>query len=61
MVKSTNLYQNFNIKKHHKGSIILIGNFDGLHLGHQKLFSLANNFKKKYFLKLGVLTFEPMP
>ena len=61
MVKSINLYKNFNIKKKHKGSIILIGNFDGLHLGHQKLFSLANNFKKKHSLKVGVLTFEPMP
>ena len=61
MVKSINLYQDFNIKAYHKGSIILIGNFDGLHLGHQKLFSLANNFKKKHSLKLGVLTFEPMP
>ena len=51
MVKSINLYQNFNIKNQHKGSIILIGNFDGLHLGHQKLFSLANNFKKKQTVK----------
>ena len=61
MVKSFTLYKNFNIKSYHKNSIILIGNFDGLHLGHQKLFSLAKNFKKKYSLKLGVLTFEPMP
>ena len=61
MVKSINLYQNFNIKTQHKGCVILIVNFDGLHLGHQKLFSLANNFKKKHSLKLGVLTFEPMP
>ena len=43
------------------GSIILIGNFDGIHLGHQKLFTLAKNYKKKYSLKIGVLTFEPMP
>jgi len=61
MVKTINLYKNFNIKTKHKGSIILIGNFDGLHLGHQKLFSLANNFKKKHSLNVGVLTFEPMP
>ena len=32
------LYNNFNTEKNHKNSIILIGNFDGLHLGHQKLF-----------------------
>ena len=61
MVKSINLYNSFNVKSKHKGSIILIGNFDGLHLGHQKLFNLAKNYKKKFSLKVGVLTFEPMP
>ncbi len=61
MVKLKNLYKNFNIKTQHKGSIILIGNFDGVHLGHQKLFALARKYKKKYSLKVGVLTFEPMP
>ena len=61
MVKSTKIYKNFNIEKRHKNSIILIGNFDGVHLGHQKLFSLAKKYKKKYSLKIGVLTFEPMP
>ena len=55
------LYNSFNIKKNHKNSIILIGNFDGLHLGHQKLFRLAKRYKKKYSTKIGVLTFEPMP
>ena len=60
MVK-TKIYKNFNIKKCHKNSIILIGNFDGVHLGHQKLFSLAKKYKKEYSLKVGVLTFEPMP
>ena len=55
------LYNTFNIKKNHKNSIILIGNFDGIHLGHQKLFSLAKKYKKKYSLNVGVLTFEPIP
>ena len=54
-------YSNFNIKKIHKGSIILIGNFDGVHLGHQKLFQLAQSYKKKYNLKIGVVNFDPMP
>ena len=61
MVKIIKLYNNFKIKKQHKNSIILIGNFDGLHAGHQKLFNIAKNYKKKYSLKIGVLTFEPMP
>ena len=40
---------------------MLIGNFDGLHLGHQKLFSLAKKYKKRSKLNIGVITFEPMP
>ena len=54
-------YSNFDIKKKHKGSIILIGNFDGLHIGHQKLFKLAQLYKRKYDLKIGVINFNPMP
>tara|TARA_B100000941_G_scaffold272164_1_gene231449 strand:- start:337 stop:1290 length:954 start_codon:yes stop_codon:yes gene_type:complete len=61
MVKSTKIYKNFNINNHHKNSIILVGNFDGIHRGHQKLFSLAQRYKKKYSSNVGVLTFEPMP
>jgi len=55
------LYKNFNILNNHKGAIILIGNFDGVHLGHQKLFKLAKDYKKKIKLKIGLVTFEPMP
>ena len=61
MVKFTKIYKNFNLENKHRNSIILIGNFDGVHLGHQKLFSLAKKYKKKYSSKIGVLTFEPMP
>ena len=46
MVK-VKLYKDFDILKKHKNSILLIGNFDGLHLGHQKLFNLARKYKKK--------------
>ena len=55
------LYKNFSVDKRYKGSIILIGNFDGVHLGHQKLFKLAQSYKKKYKLKIGVINFDPMP
>jgi riboflavin kinase/FMN adenylyltransferase len=55
------IYNGLSLKKKHKRSIILIGNFDGVHLGHRKLFDLAKRYKKKYRLDIGVLTFEPMP
>jgi riboflavin kinase / FMN adenylyltransferase len=61
MVKLKKIYNNFNLKRKHQGSIILIGNFDGVHLGHRKLFNLAKKYKKKFNLNIGVLTFEPMP
>ena len=55
------IYNNFIIPEKLKKSILLIGNFDGLHLGHQKVCKEAIKFKKKYKLKLGVLTFNPLP
>ena len=61
MVRKLKVYKNFDLKKKHQNSIILIGNFDGLHLGHQKLFKLANKYKKKNKLKVGVITFDPIP
>ena len=61
MVKKIKIYNNFNINLKDKNSIILIGNFDGLHSGHQKLFKQAQKFKKKMNLRLGVITFDPIP
>ena len=55
------LYKNFNIKNNHKNSLILIGNFDGVHLGHQKLFKKALILKKRKKYKIGVVTFDPIP
>tara|TARA_B100001250_G_scaffold383866_1_gene378153 strand:- start:203 stop:1135 length:933 start_codon:yes stop_codon:yes gene_type:complete len=61
MVNNIKKYKDYKINKIHKKSIILIGNFDGLHLGHQKLFRAARKIKKKYKTKIGVFTFYPMP
>ena len=52
MVNKIKFYNNFKVSEVHKRSILLIGNFDGLHLGHQKLFKLANKYKKKFKLKI---------
>jgi len=55
------IYKNLNIKENHKNSVIAIGNFDGLHLGHQKVLMQAKLKAKKENLKFGVITFEPIP
>ena len=61
MVNKIKIYRNFNINKIYKKSLILVGNFDGLHSGHQKLFNEAQRFKKKFNIKIGVVTFDPIP
>jgi riboflavin kinase/FMN adenylyltransferase len=55
------VYKNLNIKKIHKSSVVAIGNFDGLHLGHQKVLKEAKIKAKKEKLKFGLITFEPVP
>ena len=47
MVKKIKIYKNFKLNESDKRSIILIGNFDGLHAGHQKLFKQAKKLKNK--------------
>jgi len=49
------------ISKKYKGSAIAIGNFDGVHKGHQKVFVKARKFAKKNKIKFGILTFTPLP
>jgi len=55
------IYKNLKIRENHKNSVIAIGNFDGLHLGHQKVLNQAKVKAKKNNLKFGVITFEPIP
>jgi len=61
MVKKLKIYNSFKVSDKHKNSILLVGNFDGIHLGHQKLFNFAKKYKKNFKLKMGVVTFEPIP
>ena len=44
-----------------KKSIIAIGNFDGVHKGHQDIFRLGKKIAKKKKKKFGVVTFSPLP
>ncbi len=55
------IYTNLNIKNKHKNSVIAIGNFDGVHLGHKKVIVQAKQKAKKKNLPFGIITFEPVP
>ena len=46
--------------KHCKG-ILAIGNFDGIHLGHQQVINEAKKKAMRNKLPFGVMTFEPVP
>ena len=55
------IYKNLNLRQEHKNSVIAIGNFDGIHIGHQKVIAQAKKKAKEKNLKFGLITFEPMP
>jgi len=55
------IFNKLNITKKYKNSTLAIGNFDGVHKGHQKVFEQAKKYATKKKIKFGVLTFTPMP
>lgn len=44
-----------------RGAAVAIGNFDGVHLGHQSVIDIARHAGARIGAPLGVLTFEPHP
>ena len=55
------IYRNTNLKNKHCKGVLAIGNFDGIHLGHQKVIRDAKQQANKNKLPFGIMTFEPMP
>ncbi|MEJ2130633.1 MAG: bifunctional riboflavin kinase/FAD synthetase [Gammaproteobacteria bacterium] len=50
-----------NIRPRHRGCVLTIGNFDGVHHGHQVLLAHVVAKGKELGVPAGVITFEPMP
>ncbi|EGU34995.1 bifunctional riboflavin kinase/FAD synthetase [Vibrio scophthalmi] len=50
-----------NIQPHHQGCVLTIGNFDGVHLGHQAVLEQVSLQAKALDLPSMVMTFEPQP
>ena len=49
------------VKSSDKGASVAVGNFDGVHKGHQHVIEIARQWGRKNNSPLGVLTFEPHP
>lgn len=61
MMKIVRNWQYFPESLRAKGTVVLIGSFDGLHVGHQALIALAKQQSKNLNLPVVMVTFEPSP
>lgn len=50
-----------NLQPHHRGCVATIGNFDGVHLGHQAVLGQLAEAAGRLNLPTVVITFEPQP
>ena len=50
-----------NIRPKHRGCVLTIGNFDGVHLGHQAVIKGLIKDAKEHQLPSTVMIFEPQP
>lgn len=51
----------YNLRTEHRGCVATIGNFDGVHLGHQRVFSALMERAKAFDVPATVIIFEPQP
>lgn len=50
-----------NLRDEHRGCVLTIGNFDGMHLGHLALVRKTQELSRRFGLPATALTFEPSP
>ena len=53
--------RSFRLPEEYFNSVLAIGNFDGVHIGHQAVILEAKKIARNNNSKLGILTFEPHP
>lgn len=51
----------YNLRPRHRGCVATIGNFDGVHLGHQAVLGQTAERAAEMNLPMVVITFEPQP
>lgn len=50
-----------NVRARHRGSVVTIGNFDGVHLGHRAILSQLDGLARAAGLPAALIIFEPQP
>jgi len=56
------IFRHFNdVPNASRGAVVALGNFDGVHLGHQALIGEARRLGRERGVPLGVVAFEPHP
>jgi riboflavin kinase/FMN adenylyltransferase len=50
-----------NLADRHKGCVLTIGNFDGVHLGHQRILSTLVDKARELGARACLMSFEPLP
>jgi riboflavin kinase/FMN adenylyltransferase len=50
-----------NLRPRHRGCVVTIGAFDGIHLGHQEMIRVLRERAKEHSLPAVVVSFEPTP
>jgi riboflavin kinase / FMN adenylyltransferase len=55
------VYSYDHVPKQARGAVLAIGNFDGVHRGHQVLLSRARDVAAELHISAGVLAFDPHP
>src|SRR5689334_6052276 len=50
-----------NLTEHDRGAAVAMGNFDGVHRGHQRVIALAAKAAAERGCPLGVITLDPHP
>jgi len=51
----------YNLDEQHRGCVVTIGNFDGVHLGHQAMLAQLKNKANALNCACMVISFEPLP
>lgn len=50
-----------NLSEHHRPCVLTIGNFDGVHIGHQFVIDKLKDVAKRHGVPSAVMIFEPQP